>query len=131
MLLFPDARLVVIGFIGALGLTFLFLGCVLTGSWWTLLMFIFYGFTPLPLLFVNNDGYQSFDSVSNKSMDIAIFFCTGMVVSTIAFPLVLATSPIDHPTITSQNAFFAEAATVLLYMTAGLFLAITVEEDSF
>lgn len=92
-------------------------------------MFLFYGLTPLPLLFVRNDGYESFDGDSNKSLDVAVFFVSGMVVSTFAFPILLATNPVDNPSIDTANAILTEIATILFYTTAGLFFVAAEDED--
>lgn len=94
-------------------------------------MFLFYGFTPIPLMFVrSDDGYQSFDgSEVNKSMDIAIFFVAGMVVSTIAFPILLTSVPASNPGMDSTSAFLTEFATIIFYTTAGLFAVAADEED--
>lgn len=124
-----DSRIVGVGFLGSLALTFIFLGCILSGKWWTLLIFIFYGFTPLPLLFVRNTGYDSLDGEVNKSLDIAMFFVTGMIVSTFAFPLLLARTPVDNPNIDATTAILTEVATILFYFTAGLFLVVSNEEE--
>lgn len=123
-------RLILAGFLGALGVIFLLLGCVLTGVWWTLLLFLFYMFTPIPLLFVSDtSNYQSFDmSESNKGMDVAVFLVAGMVVSTIAFPLVLLGGQPDAAHIDVKNAVFAELCTLLLYATGGIFML--PDEDS-
>lgn len=122
-------RIVGVGFLGSLALTFIILGCVLSGTWWTLLIFLFYGFTPLPLLFVRNNDYDSLDGDINKSLDVAVFFVTGMVVSTFAFPLLLARSPVDNPSIDATNAVLTELATILFYATAGLFFVAASDED--
>mgnify|MGYP001014259926 CR=1 FL=1 len=92
-------------------------------------MFLFYGFTPLPLLFVRNDGYDNLDGEVNKSLDIAIFFLTGMVVSSFAFPILLAKTPVDNPNIDATTATLTEIATILFYTTAGLFFVASNEED--
>lgn len=122
-------RIIGVGFLGSLGLTFIILGCVLSGTWWTLLMFLFYGFTPIPLLFVRSDGYDSLEGETNKSLDIAVFFVSGMVVSTFAFPILLSNIPPENPNIDTTNAFLTEFATILFYLTAGLFFATSNEED--
>lgn len=91
-------------------------------------MFIFYGFTPLPLLFVRNDGYESFDG-TNKAMDVAFFFVAGMVVSTFAFPILLSRVPIENPSMDATNAALTEFATILFYTTAALFAVAADDED--
>lgn len=92
-------------------------------------MFLFYGFTPLPLLFVRSDGYDNLDGEINKSLDIAIFFITGMVVSTFAFPILLSHVPVENPSIDTTNAFLTEFATIIFYLTGGLFFMTQDEED--
>lgn len=85
---------------------------------------IFWALTPIPLLFAKGgDSYDAFDNGSNKGMDVAVFFVIGIVVSTCAFPLILARSPVEEPSISSTDAFFAELASLLIYTTSGLFLA--------
>ena len=94
-------------------------------------MFLFYGFTPLPLLFVRNDGgYQSFDgSEVNKSLDVAVFLVAGMVVSTFAFPLLLTNVPVGNPSMSPTNAFLTEFATLIFYTTAALFAVAADDEE--
>ena len=116
-----------------MGAFLLILGCYLASNWWTLLLVVFYIFTPLPLLFANkNDGYESFDGFggSNKGYDIAIFLCTGFLVSTIAFPIMLANgNPLVGPHITVQNCVIAEFATLFLWTTSILFLSLPNESE--
>lgn len=96
------------------------------------MMFVFYGFTPLPLLFVRNDGYSSFEGgETNKALDVAIFFVSGMVVSTFAFPILLSKTPVDNPSMDTTNAILTEMATILFYITAGLFFVSSDEDDAF
>ena len=92
-------------------------------------MFIFYGFTPLPLLFARTDGYESFEGETNKSLDVAIFFVAGMIVSTFAFPILLTRTPIDNPSMNTTNAVLTEFATIIFYTTAGLFAVAADDED--
>ena len=91
-------------------------------------MFLFYAFTPLPLLFVRFDGYDSLDGETNKSLDVAVFCITGIVVSTFAFPILLSKTPIGNPSIDATNAVLTEFATVLFYATAGLFFVASNDE---
>lgn len=111
-------------------MTFIILACVISGTWYSLLMFLFYGLTPLPFLFVQNDGgYDSLDGGGvNKSLDIAIFFVSGMIVSTFAFPILLSHVPVGNPSIDTTNAFLTEFATLIFYITAGLFF-VTQEDE--
>lgn len=121
-------RIVGVGFLGSLGFTFIILGCVLSGKWWPLLMFLFYGFTPLPFLFMRTDGYDNLDGEVNKSLDVAIFFVTGIVVSTFALPILLTKTPLDNPAIDSTTAVLTELATIIFYATAGSFFVASNEE---
>ena len=52
-----------------------------------------------------------------------------MVVSTFALPLLLTSVPIGNPGMDFTNCFLAEAATVLFYLTGGLFFVAAGEED--
>lgn len=126
-------RIIFVGFLGALGVFLLILGCYLSSNWWTMLLVVFYIFTPMPLLFAgnNNDGYQSFDgSGTSKAKDIAIFLCTGFLVSTIAFPIMLTNNYTgEGPHITVQNCIFAEFATLFLWATSALFLSLSNEPE--
>lgn len=90
-------------------------------------MFLFYGFTPLPLLFVRSDGYDSLGDETNKSLDIAMFLVSGMIVSTFAFPILLSNT--DPQYISTTHAFLTEMATILFYITGGLFFV--AESDEF
>lgn len=106
------------------------MGCVISGTWWTLLIFLFYLFTPIPLLFVRKDGYEALEGETNKALDIAIFFVTGIVLSTFAFPIFIANTPVEKPRIDFLNATLAEFATILFYTTAGLFLAASGDNEN-
>lgn len=78
---------------------------------------------------MRNDGYDNLDGEVNKSKDIAVFFVTGMVVSTFAFPILLARTPVENPNIDATNAILTEIATLLIYTTAGLFLVASGDEE--
>ena len=84
----------------------------------------------MPLLFAQRSEYETLgEGESDKSMDIAIFFVAGMVVSTFALPILLTSVPLENPGMTTTNCFLAEFATVLFYTTAGLFLVVSDEEE--
>lgn len=85
-------------------------------------MFLFYGLTPVPLLFVRKDGYEALEGENNKSLDLAVFFVAGIILSTFAFPIFIANTPVEKPRIDFLDAALAEFATILFYITASLFL---------
>lgn len=85
--------------------------------------------TPIPLLFVRKDGYETLEGETNKSLDVAVFFVAGIVLSTLAFPIFIANTPVEMPRIDFTNAVVTEFATILFYITAGLFLVASNDDD--
>ncbi|XP_019734573.1 leptin receptor gene-related protein isoform X2 [Hippocampus comes] len=85
--------LVGLSFGGAIGLTFLFLGCAVEqyGVYWPLFALIFYILSPLPLIIANRVSDDT-DSSSNACRELAYFLTTGIVVSAYGFHIVLAHS---------------------------------------
>ncbi|NP_001187741.1 leptin receptor gene-related protein [Ictalurus punctatus] len=83
--------LVSLSFSGALGLTFLFLGCALEqfGVYWPLLVVIFYVISPLPYFISTRLGDDT-DSSSNTCRELSHFLTTGIVISAFGLPIVLA-----------------------------------------
>ncbi|KAL7879464.1 hypothetical protein SRHO_G00017180 [Serrasalmus rhombeus] len=83
--------LVGLSFSGALGLTFLLLGCVLEqfGVYWPLFVLIFYILSPLPHFIASRCGDDT-DSSSNACRELALFLTTGIVISAFGLPIVLA-----------------------------------------
>ncbi|XP_071773763.1 leptin receptor gene-related protein [Centroberyx gerrardi] len=83
--------LVSLSFSGALGLTFLMLGCALEqfGVYWPLFVLIFYVLSPIPT-FIARRLSDDTDSTSNACRELAYFFTTGIVVSAFGLPVVLA-----------------------------------------
>ncbi|XP_071372482.1 leptin receptor gene-related protein [Centroberyx affinis] len=83
--------LVSLSFSGALGLTFLMLGCALEqfGVYWPLFVLIFYVLSPIPT-FIARRLSDDTDSTSNACRELAYFFTTGIVVSAFGLPIVLA-----------------------------------------
>ncbi|XP_041849081.1 leptin receptor gene-related protein [Melanotaenia boesemani] len=82
--------LVGLSFSGAIGLTFLLLGCALEpyGVYWPLFVLIFYILSPIPTFISKrlSDETQS----SNACRELAYFLTTGIVVSAFGLPVVLA-----------------------------------------
>ncbi|XP_066548744.1 leptin receptor gene-related protein [Amia ocellicauda] len=83
--------LVGLSFSGAIGLTFLMLGCGLEeyGVYWPLFVLIFYVLSPIPH-FIAKRLSDDTDATSNACRELAYFFTTGIVVSAFGLPMVLA-----------------------------------------
>ncbi|KAK6302350.1 leptin receptor gene-related protein [Coregonus clupeaformis] len=83
--------LVGLSFSGAIGLTFLLLGCALEqyGVYWPLFVLIFYVLSPIPT-FISRRLSDDSDATSNASRELAYFFTTGIVVSAFGLPIILA-----------------------------------------
>ncbi|XP_012998514.1 leptin receptor gene-related protein isoform X1 [Cavia porcellus] len=83
--------LVALSFSGAIGLTFLMLGCALEdyGVYWPLFVLLFHAISPLPYFIAKRVSYDS-DAASSACLELAYFFTTGIVVSAFGFPVILA-----------------------------------------
>ncbi|XP_057573272.1 leptin receptor gene-related protein isoform X2 [Hippopotamus amphibius kiboko] len=83
--------LVALSFSGAIGLTFLMLGCALEdyGVYWPLFVLIFHAISPIPYFIAKRATYDS-DATSSACRELAYFFTTGIVVSAFGFPVILA-----------------------------------------
>ncbi|XP_072544520.1 leptin receptor gene-related protein-like [Salminus brasiliensis] len=83
--------LVGLSFTGALGLTFLLLGCALEqfGVYWPLFVLIFYIMSPLPHFIATRCGEDA-GSSSNACRELAHFLTTGIVISAFGLPVILA-----------------------------------------
>ncbi|XP_065512239.1 leptin receptor gene-related protein isoform X2 [Caloenas nicobarica] len=83
--------LVALSFSGAIGLTFLMLGCALEyyGVYWPLFVLIFYFICPIPHFIAKRVSDDS-DAASSACRELAYFFTTGIVVSAFGFPIILA-----------------------------------------
>ncbi|XP_040262991.1 leptin receptor gene-related protein [Bufo bufo] len=83
--------LVALSFSGAIGLTFLMLGCALQSYkvYWPLFVLIFYAICPIPHFIAKRVGDDS-DAASSACQELAYFFTTGIVVSAFGLPIVLA-----------------------------------------
>nr|XP_003197876.4 leptin receptor gene-related protein [Danio rerio] len=82
--------LVSLSFSGALGLTFLLLGCALEqfGQYWPMFVLIFYILSPIPNLIARRHADDT--ESSNACRELAYFLTTGIVVSAYGLPVVLA-----------------------------------------
>ncbi|XP_009318923.1 PREDICTED: leptin receptor gene-related protein [Pygoscelis adeliae] len=85
------STLVALSFSGAIGLTFLMLGCALEyyGVYWPLFVLIFYFICPIPHFIAKRVSDDS-DAASSACRELAYFFTTGIVVSAFGFPIILA-----------------------------------------
>ncbi|XP_020504555.1 leptin receptor gene-related protein [Labrus bergylta] len=83
--------LVGLSFSGAIGLTFLLLGCALEQyeAYWPLFVLIFYILSPIPT-FISRRLSDDADASSNACRELAYFITTGIVVSSFGLPIVLA-----------------------------------------
>ncbi|XP_069498078.1 leptin receptor gene-related protein isoform X2 [Ambystoma mexicanum] len=83
--------LVALSFSGAIGLTFLMLGCVLEnyGVYWPMFVLLFYVISPIPYFISRRLGGDS-DASSSACSEISAFFTTGIVVSAFGFAIILA-----------------------------------------
>ncbi|XP_054622904.1 leptin receptor gene-related protein-like [Dunckerocampus dactyliophorus] len=84
--------LVGLSFSGAVGLTFLLLGCALQqyGVYWPMFVLFFYILSPVPGIIAVRLSESHGDSSSNSFKELAYFFTTGIVVSAFGLPIVLA-----------------------------------------
>ncbi|XP_029971731.1 leptin receptor gene-related protein [Salarias fasciatus] len=83
--------LVGLSFSGAIGLTFLLLGCALEGYgvYWPLFVLIFYVLSPIPT-FISRRVSDDTESSSSACRELAYFLTTGIVVSAFGLPIILA-----------------------------------------
>lgn len=83
--------LVGLSFSGAIGLTFLLLGCALEqyGVYWPLFVLFFHVLSPIPT-FISRRLSEDSDAASNACRELAYFFTTGIVVSAFGLPIILA-----------------------------------------
>ncbi|XP_052102616.1 leptin receptor gene-related protein-like [Mytilus californianus] len=81
--------LIAMAFAAAVGVTFLVLGCALYDNWWPMFVLIFYFLSPLPTV-ISKRMSDSLDTASSACVELAIFITTGIVISAIGLPVVLA-----------------------------------------
>ena len=74
-----------------LGITFLVLGCALPqyNNWWPMFVLFFYILSPVPSI-ISRRLANSLDSASSACAELCIFLTTGIVISSLGLPLVLA-----------------------------------------
>ncbi|BFY99360.1 hypothetical protein BsWGS_02400 [Bradybaena similaris] len=83
--------LIGLAFTCALGITFLMLACALPqyNNWWPMFVLFFYLLSPLPTVVARrmSGGY---DSSSSACFELCTFLTTGIIISSIGLPIVLA-----------------------------------------
>lgn len=101
----PGQRpILAMSFIASLGITFVVLACKLpkdNSNFWPLLVLLFYLFLPFPLTLarrISKDTALGMSPISpNWTRDLALFFTSGVMISIMALPIVLARSPESKP----------------------------------
>lgn len=110
----PGQRpILAMGFVASLGITFEVLACTLpkgASNFWPLLIYFFYILLPIPLIMSRRIVKETMigmnEGSSKRVRDYALFFTAGMIVSTVALPIILARSPTNKPLV-SINTFHA------------------------
>lgn len=78
---------------GSASMTLLILACTLhEQNWWPAIVTIFYTLVPVPIMvskYISGDSSE-FGGQNNPSKEWAYFLTTGIVISAIALPIVLA-----------------------------------------
>lgn len=116
----PGQRpILAMSFIASLGITFVVLACKVPkndGNFWPLLVILFYILLPIPFIVsrrIRKDTMIGMSSSGSKcTRDLALFFTSGVMVSSIALPLVLARSPESKPLV-SFHKFLTQQVTVI------------------
>ncbi|CAG2178207.1 unnamed protein product [Oppiella nova] len=115
--------LVLLAFLGSVGMTLVVLGCALPsfGSdipvpmhslcvcplcsrWWPFFVVIFYVLAPLPSIIARR--YQDDVGSSNACKELALFLTAGIVISAYGLPIILARSPLGPEQIIQTGASF-------------------------
>lgn len=116
------------GFVASLGITIEILACTLPkgqSSFWPLLVTIFYILLPIPIIISKRIANSTTIEVSGGrqsiTRDYALFATAGIIVSSIALPIIMARSPIDKPAIAPISCFLTEMGNLLCYATMALY----------
>lgn len=107
----PGQRpILVMGFIASLGITADVLACVLPkghANFWPMIVFVTYLLLPLPFLFskkvIKDTLVGMNDGSSARVRDFAIFLTGGLLVSSMALPIILARTPMEKPIVSTKN----------------------------
>ncbi|KAL5021535.1 hypothetical protein ScPMuIL_000690 [Solemya velum] len=86
-----QTALIGLAFAAAIGITFLVLGCALPefNNWWPMFVIVFYILSPVPTVMARRLS-GSLDTASSACVEMCMFLTTGIVVSAIGLPVVLA-----------------------------------------
>lgn len=107
----PGQRpILAMSFIASLGITFEVLACTLpkgAGNLWPLLIYFFYILLPIPMIMSRRIVKETMigmnEGSSKRVRDYALFFTAGIMVSTLALPIILARSPVDKPLVSRET----------------------------
>lgn len=76
---------------GSAGMTLLILACTLhQQNWWPAIVTIFYLSVPFPILISRQWPNDGFSGLSNPAKEWAYFVTTGIIMSALALPIVMA-----------------------------------------
>lgn len=103
----PGQRpILAMSFVASLGITLEVLACTLPkgeGNFWPLLIFIFYLLLPLPMMFsrrvIKDTAFGSNVGSAKQMRDCALFVTSGIMVSSVALPIILARTPEQKPVV--------------------------------
>lgn len=107
----PGQRpILAMSFIASLGITLEVLACTLPkgeGNFWPLLIYFFYFMLPLPMVLskriIKDTMVGMNDGSSKKVRDYALFITAGIMVSSLALPIVIARSPVEKPLVSNTS----------------------------
>nr|XP_057923050.1 leptin receptor gene-related protein-like [Doryrhamphus excisus] len=118
--------LVGLSFSGAIGLTFLLLGCAPPqyGVYWPMFVMVFYILSPIPGM-ISKRLSDSSDASHNPCKELAYFITTGIVVSAFGLPIVLA----RNTTIAWGACAFVITGNVVVFLTIFGFFAVFGNSD--
>lgn len=121
--------LVLLAFLGSIGMTLVVLGCALPNfgpSWWPFFVVIFYVLAPLPTIIARR--YQDDVGSSNACKELALFLTAGIVISAYGLPIVLARSPI----IVSGACVLVLLGNTVVFLTIlGFFIAFDNDDEGY
>lgn len=103
----PGQRpILAMSFVASLGITLEVLACTLPkneGNFWPLLIFIFYLLLPLPMMFsrrvIKDTAFGTNVGAAKQMRDCALFVTSGIMVSSVALPIILARMPEQKPVV--------------------------------
>jgi len=123
--------LVLLAFLGSVGMTLVVLGCALYGpSWWPFFVTIFYVLAPLPTMIARR--YQDDVGSSNACKELALFLTAGIVISAYGLPIILSRAPFDAPVIQLGACLLVLFGNTVVFLTIlGFFIAFDSDDDGY